>query len=259
MTAVPCRPVAGATIFSMLERPQVAGTGFPLGLPKTDFRRQLHRVGSQLPHAAWYSRYRPAAGVRCCTGTAAYVEGREIRPPGRSAPLMSPDVDLTAAVSSFTSLRRAPRRPDQPTMVACMPAFSNWRLDGTAGWPAERSKGGGTGGARSGGHEGSRPPGSLGPRAACTRASQATNVRNGSVPASQVGERSARDRSLTSRYKTASTRIPSVRRELFARALSRCPCCSPAPSATSPLGWIGAPRIPRCRAPTSCSRSWQLA
>ena len=98
MTAVPCRPVAGATIFSMLERPQVAGTGFPLGLPKTDFRRQLHRVGSQLPHAAWYSRYRPAAGVRCRTGTAAYVEGREIRPPGRSAPLMSPDVDLTAPV-----------------------------------------------------------------------------------------------------------------------------------------------------------------
>jgi hypothetical protein len=109
------------------------------------------------------------------------VDGREIRPPGRSAPLMSPDVDLTAAVSSFTSLRRAPRRPDQPTMVACMPAFSNWRLDGAAGWPAERSKGGGTGGARSGGHERSRPPGSLGPRAACTRASQATNVRNGSV------------------------------------------------------------------------------
>jgi hypothetical protein len=188
MTAVPCRPVAGATIFSMLERPQVAGTGFPLGLPKTDFRRQLHRVGSQLPHAAWYSRYRPAAGVRCCTGTAAYVEGREIRPPGRSAPLMSPDVDLTAAVSSFTSLRRAPRRPDQPTMVACMPAFSNWRLDGTAGWPAERSKGGGTGGARSGGHERSRPPGSLGPRAACTRASQATNVRNGSTRARRAKE-----------------------------------------------------------------------
>lgn len=82
---------------------------------------------------------------------------------------------------------------------------------------------------------------------------------NGSAPASQGGERSARDRSLTSSLKTAWTRVPSVRRELVARASSRCPCCSPAPSATSPLGWTGVPRIPRCRAPTSCSRSWRLA
>ena len=32
------------------------------------------------------------------------------------------------------------------------------------------------------------PPGSLGPRAACTRASQATNVRNGSIRARRVKE-----------------------------------------------------------------------
>jgi hypothetical protein len=39
----------------------LAGTGFLLGVPKTDLRRQRHCVGSQLPHAASCSRCRPVA------------------------------------------------------------------------------------------------------------------------------------------------------------------------------------------------------
>ena len=51
------------------------------------------------------------------------------------------------------------------------------------------------------------------------RQSVLRTVAEGSAPASQGGERSARDRSLTSRHKTASTRMPPVRRELVAPGL----------------------------------------
>ena len=69
-----------------------------------------------------------------------------------------------AKPSSFTSLRRAPHRPDlQPSRLfnrrtpTLVPAKA-------VGWPTQRSKGGGAGAARPGGHERSRPPGGLGPR-----------------------------------------------------------------------------------------------
>jgi hypothetical protein len=42
---------------------------------------------------------------------------RAIRPPACAAPLMSPDAGLSAAVSSFTSLRSTPHRPDPPPVA----------------------------------------------------------------------------------------------------------------------------------------------